>query len=131
MFEDMKFRHAFVNLIMDPGVPLEWKPYGISHNAIIKIGIAFDEAAGGLAGSPRQRAIKTALSLIFTDLVPNEAKMSLHTAALGYITKNNEFDCSNDLERMAREHLERNGLRKKQGYVSSFDSMMSLMDKGP
>ena len=112
MFEDMRFRHSFVNLVMDPGVPLSWMPYGISHHTLIKIGLDFEQ--GSLKGlSPRHRAIKTALELIETNLIPDDGKISLHTAALGYATKHHEFDFSYDLLLKARIYLSSRGLAQR------------------
>ena len=118
MFDDMRFEHSFVNLVlgliaaereMNLYLPLSWTPYGIPHNTLIRIGIAFE--GGRFRGlRPRQRAIKTALELIETYLVPYDGKFSLFLAARRHILKHQETAFSTDLEQRAKTYLDMSGL---------------------
>lgn len=130
MFENARFRSSLADLIMDPGVPLKWLPYGKPYIDIIKIGIYY-EADRFKNLPPKQRAIRTVFEIITTELVPKEAKLTLYTAALKFITKHSEFDFSDALERAAREYLEVHRLRDHHHLDGRTDDVIDLLKRRP
>lgn len=118
MFDQMRFEHTLVNLVLEliaserrfnPDLPLSWTPYGMPRGAMIQIAIAFE---GGRFRDlrPRHRAIKTALELLESDMVPDNGKHALFLTTLLYVEKCSELEFSAGLIDRARAFLAARGL---------------------
>ena len=109
MFDNARFRWVFADLVGDPGMPLEWDPYGVPVNELCRRAFVFE--GGNFQALPtRQRALVTALAMLETELVPREGRETLFLTCREHARKHGELESTDSHFKKAENYMRGIGL---------------------